>query len=151
MKAPKPLFKLLHGSSEGLSRLLAHARRLAAIGRTVDSVLGHPLADHCRVSNLRGNILVVQADSPAWAARLRYRAPALLATLRAPETLPELRNIQIKIIPQTARPGRGRATRQIRMSASTARLIDTVAASMDDPTLQSALRRLASRNRPKDD
>jgi len=154
MKSPKPLHKLLHGSSDALSRVLGHAGRLAALDRILRPQLGQPLASHCRVANLRRDTLVLQVDSPAWAARLRYQIPALLKTLRGQERggagLEALRDIEVRVSPPT-RERPAPTQRAVRMSSDSARLIEAVAQDTDDAALQSALRRLAGRHRGPED
>jgi len=153
MKSPKPLHKLLHGSSDALSRVLGHAGRLAALDRAVHPLLGEPLARHCRVANLRRDTLVLQVDSPAWAARLRYQTPALLKSLHGSDPasgLDGLRDIEVKIAPP-AEPRPARAMRAAPMSADSARLIEAVAEDTADGALRSALRRLARHHRGPDE
>ncbi|HKK06091.1 MAG TPA: DciA family protein [Gammaproteobacteria bacterium] len=154
MKSPKPLHKLLCASSDALSRVLGHAQRLSALDEKLRPLLGQPLAAHCRVANLRRGTLVIQVDSSAWAARLRYQVPGLLKTLRSRQdadgALNSLEDIQIKILPPAQVP-QNRAARQVRMSGESARLIEAVAQSTDDPSLSSALRRLAGRSRNPDE
>lgn len=150
MKSPKPLHKLLRGSSLTLSGVVDRANELAALNAALSQLLDPTLAAHCRVANLRRDTLILQADSPAWAARLRYQIPALLKTLRGARSpkaaLRGLEEIQIKIRPPARRPP-VKVGRQARMSPSAARLIDAAAQCMDDAPLQSALHRLASRAR----
>lgn len=54
---------------------------LTAVFNGWTDVVGEAVARHCRPLSLRGNVLVVGADEPAWAAELRWLEADLLARL----------------------------------------------------------------------
>ncbi|MCY4142489.1 MAG: DUF721 domain-containing protein [Gammaproteobacteria bacterium] len=50
--------------------------------KIVQSVLPANEAPHCVGASVKGTVVVLMADSAAWASRLRFRKKALLANLQ---------------------------------------------------------------------
>lgn len=142
MPNPASLESLLN---RGLGRLLDRAKTLQRVEQWLKRHLEGPLASHCRVANINGSVLVLQVDSPAWAGRLRYQAPKLMAQL---PDWSELR--QVERIAVTVRPPELRTPTPVRpvapLSPKSAAEIEAAAETVTDPQLSAALRRLA-RNR----
>lgn len=129
--------------SVGAGRLVAHARRIEALDRAVRELLDSELAAHCRVLNCYDDQLVIAADSPVWATRLRYHTAALpdaLASVTGQRFSRVVTRVsppgvrQTPVVPSRPAPG---------MSTSAARQLESVAATVMDPELAAALRRLA--------
>ena len=138
----KPLTKWLASPAGQLSPLLDHVRLLRHLSAVLREVLTGPMTEHCRAANLDGTTLVISADSPAWATKLRYQLSSLLAQLQAREDLPPIERLRVRIQPaDQARPAPV-ARRQI-LSPEAAEVIAHVADNTTDPKLQAALRRLA--------
>src|SRR5699024_4231835 len=92
------------------------------------------------LANIRGEILILLADSPAWATRLRYPQNRLLWRLHS-ELGVESRKLRIKAKPrQQTRP---RTEPARRPQGAPRRHLLQAASEMDDPDLAAALRRLA--------
>jgi hypothetical protein len=68
---PKTLKGLL-GESPRLARLAQSAARLAALTASVREALPPEIRPHLTAASVRDETLVLTADSPAWAARLRF-------------------------------------------------------------------------------
>ncbi len=144
----KPVSRVL-GGADGLMRsLFGRARRLAKIEQAVHALLDAEPRAHCRVANLYRDTLLVHADSPAWAARLRYMAPQLLRELhRLDPTLGTVRTLKVKVCPSTpphTTPG-PRPSQAKRLSPETADFIASVARTTADPGLKRVLSSLAAR------
>lgn len=58
-------------------------------------------AEHCRVSNYRQGILIIETASAAWSMRLNYERYQLIRKLRE-KLLPKLQDIEIKVNPALA-------------------------------------------------
>ncbi len=125
--------------------LLDQGRRIARLNAALSRLLPAGLAGHCRVANLRDGILVLAADSPAWASRLRFHADKLLKSLNKECDLGAGR-VRTIVVPAAALPTRRPIPRKP-ISSHTARLIEQCADGIGDPALQAALRRLARRSR----
>ncbi|WJW74945.1 DUF721 domain-containing protein [Thiohalobacter sp. IOR34] len=125
----------------GLARLTERSRRLARFDRALRERLPPDLARHCRVGNLRDNVLILYVDSSAWAARLRFHSPQLLRQLRQ-EGPVKPRDIQVRVMPPAAPRPRTKAAGP-RLSSDSARLLEQTAHALGDEKLAQALRRLA--------
>jgi hypothetical protein len=133
---------LLGEPGSHLARLVSRAGRLAALDRDLRARLPRPLADHCQVANLRENSIILHADSPVWAARLRYQRAMLLEALAA-LGLPQVREVAIRVRP--AAPAAEQAPQP--PSRPAAAPPAEREAGVRDPRLAAALRRLGSRLR----
>ena len=142
-------FSKLKKSSQ-LRQLLARARVLAILDRQLRSLLEAPLRDHCQVLALRDRELVVAADSPVWAARLRFHSRQLARQLSRHHSVP-VHTVRIR-----ARPIRGETTpaRQLpvrRGGPEGKRALLQAVHTVSDPELKTALRNLASHYPARDD
>jgi hypothetical protein len=142
----KSLQNWLQPHGEPLNALLGQVQRLRRLTGVLRRALPEPLAAHCVAANLDGDTLVVGCDSSAWAAKLRYHLPTLLARLQdLPET-PALSHIRIRVQPLREPPRRA-APRRARLSVHNAELLAAMADGTADPALKAALLRL-SRHAP---
>ena len=148
MHSSKPLriAKLL-GRSE-ISRLLSRARALRDLDVRVHELIPAPLNDHCRILSLRDDTLTLAADSPVWAARLRFHTTRLVKQLSADQAV-ILRTVRVCVRPQE----RGAVTRSVPgkplISRKNSHTLKQGARKVTDPDLKAALERLASRgNKP---
>ena len=86
------------------SRLVAQARLLMELETQLHRLLPDQLQAHCRLLAVNGKVLVLAADSPAWAVRLRFHTHQLVKQLTLPGGI-SLRSIRIRVRPpQTATP-----------------------------------------------
>lgn len=120
--------------------LLARARSLASLQDRIRRLLPEPLGAHCTVSNLRRGTLSLTADSPAWAARLRFLAPQLQRQLGSDR----IRTVRVRVRPAADAPRPGPPARRARLSAGAGELVERTAARIEHPALRTALRRLAA-------
>ena len=81
----KPVFRSAFSAalSSVPDGLIERAMQLHALDRQLRQSLPEPLASHVKLGNLRDGRLVFLADAPAWKARLRLHADALLDAARA--------------------------------------------------------------------
>jgi hypothetical protein len=79
---PKTLEGLL-GESPRLARLAQSAARLAALTTSAREALPPEIRPHLTAASVRDDTLVLTADSPAWAARLRFHGREILTFLAA--------------------------------------------------------------------
>jgi len=121
--------------------LYGQALRLIELQKQLRALLPPSLGLHVSVGNCRNGILTVYADSAAWAARLRFEVPGLLKRLE--ETSPDagIRTLRIRIRPPDPAPAP--VTGKPLLSAASARLLQDVAESIDDPALRDSLLRLS--------
>lgn len=145
MSPSKPISKFLRGRPGLLDSLVGQAERLARIDAQFRRLLGAPASEHCGVANLGRDTLVVFADTPAWAARLRYLGPNLLPRLQeAVPTLHTLSRISVKVRPIAQPRVAPHSPRHLSREAGA--LIASAADATEDPALRDALIRLARRS-----
>lgn len=143
MKARKTASLSSHMADEKLGWLLDRAARLAAISSDLAAVLPSPMRQHVGLANIRGETVVMVADSAAWATQLRYMQHAVLERLREHHRL-AVHRLTVKIAP-AGEPPRKSTTHPARLPESSARHLAALAADETDPSLAAALRRLGER------
>ena len=144
MSKPLRIDKLLGGGS--YASLLKRARILMALDTQIRELLPAPLKEHCRLLAVRNETLVLAAESPVWASRLRFHAPLLVKQLSRLRTV-NLRTIRVRVRPsETSAAAPEPRRRANRCSAAAAAAIQQTALSVSDPELKTALLRLAGRS-----
>jgi hypothetical protein len=134
--------QLLHGAK---LPLLERARKLQRLERAVLGLLPDNLAAHCRVMNLKNEILVLAAPSSAWAARLRFAGPELAQQLKDRFAL-NLRTVQVRIQPETHEI-QTVTQQRIKLSLASGTLLAQTAETVNHAALREALYRLAAKAR----
>jgi len=144
MKQPLKINKLL--GTGRLADLLARSGDLRKMDILLAELLPAPLNAHCRILSIRNTTLVLAADSPVWAARLRFHAPQLVKQL-AQRLSTKRHTIQVRVRPpETARPPRPHKP-VMRPGIQGVAALQQAAQSVSDPELKTALLRLANRDR----
>jgi hypothetical protein len=142
MNNPLQVKKLLGGSQ--YSRLVSQARALLGLDGLVQELLPDALKTHCRVLSVRDETLVLAADSPVWAARLKFHSSQLVKQLNRQQTV-KLRTVRIRVRPPEKRVATERRNAPLKLGISSATALRQAADSVSDPDLKSALLRLANR------
>lgn len=127
------------------SPILERARRLSRLEQAVLELIPTELVGHCKVLNLKNEILVLAAASPAWAGRLRFAAPELIRQLKSRFGL-NVRSVDLKIQPEYVDNQPVKTNRPM-LSMRSATLVAQTAQSINHPPLQEALYRLAAKTR----
>ncbi|WP_318507222.1 DUF721 domain-containing protein [Photobacterium leiognathi] len=83
----------------GLNNIQQRAMALSQLNKAVKQHVNG--AEHCRVSNYRQGILIIETASAAWSMRLNYERHQLIIKLRE-KLLPKLQDIEIKVNPALA-------------------------------------------------
>jgi hypothetical protein len=123
-------------------QLLSRAQELLALDAHLRQLLPPPLNEHCSVLNIRDAALVLAADSPVWASRLRYYSPQLVKQLTGEQTV-TVRTVRVRVQPPTKPFVPQRRQPSPRLSSRGAAIIRQAAGGVSDPGLKSALLRLA--------
>ena len=87
-----------------LDRVVGHlggpsADALTRLYRNWDDLAGARLAPHSRPLSLRGGVLVIAVDDPAWATQVRFLAPTLLERFRDGLGGAEVTEVEVKVRP----------------------------------------------------
>jgi hypothetical protein len=142
MNNPLQVKKLLGGSQ--YSRLVSQARALAGLDALTRELLPDTLKTHCRVLSVRDETLVLAADSPVWAARLKFHSSQLVKQLNRQQTV-KLRTVRIRVRPPEKLVAGERRSTPLKLGINSATALRQAADSVSDPDLKSALLRLANR------
>jgi hypothetical protein len=139
---PRPIASLLGSTALGgvVEEARSGDRVLAALRRALPA----DLATHLSAAHLRDATLIVVADGPAWATRLRFLEPELKAALDA-RTRRIVRRVAVRVGPPPIAP-RAPGPKPSRPLSEAARAaLEAGALKVTDPKLAAALRRLARR------
>ena len=142
---PRRVDSILRGTGPA-GALAAEARILVRVERVVHRILGEESVSHVRAAGLSPNSLTLLADSPAWASVARFRAPDICADVRS--EIPRIRHARVAIMETETPMERRPAAERRSISPSTARVLRSVARSIDNPRLARILIRLAARGHP---
>jgi hypothetical protein len=142
VQGPQSILKHLAASQSGLSRLQQQAFAIHAIKATLWPSIPSPLQAHCDVANFRGQTLILVADSPVWAARLRHTSPQILHAARELCKI-DAQKLLVRIQPLEVRPqpvGKARS-----LPESSATHLREVAETVEDDELREILLGIANR------
>lgn len=145
----KSINQVLSGDCGGLRALVVRARQLHQLTALLRRHLPVAMRDHCTVSGVDGQTLIVCADSAAWASKLRFHAPTLVPAMRALPALGDVQQLRVKIAPVAVPVTIPAAARRPFLSSASARAIGGCADAMGDTALKSALQRLATRTQKR--
>jgi predicted nucleic acid-binding Zn ribbon protein len=113
---PRPVAESLDRVTKWLGA--PRARELATLFSQWEAVVGREIAQHTEPRSLRGGVLILLVDQPAWATQLRYLGPELLARIHAAVGGSAVTEIQIRVAGQagsTGGMGRGARRREERL------------------------------------
>lgn len=101
---PRKLSNILAGKGGDLAKLLHRAEEIAGLTDTVRGILPKNVAAHVVSASLRDERMIILADSPVWAARLRYLDPGV--EKRLADLGIQTNRIQIRVRAPADDPGR---------------------------------------------
>ncbi len=143
MIKPSRISKLTGGSR--YTQLLSRARELIALDKLLHELVPTPLNEHCRILTVSGTTLILAADSPVWAARLRFHTSHLIKQLARYKPV-KIRAVHVRVKPAARPPSPGKRQITPRRTPRGAAALKQAAQSISDPALKSGLLRLASRH-----
>ena len=132
-------------SDAALQRLRLALDREAqqALEQVWSEAAGQPLAAHVRPLRYTDGCLILRAESPVWASKLRHQPQRLISALRRHAIFQELIGLQVRVLPHEHAAAPRRPERAARkLSPQTQALLDSVAEHTPDEALRDALRRL---------
>jgi hypothetical protein len=127
-----------------VAELLGELEKRKRLIRRVHRLLPDNLRRHCRQASTEGSLLVLFADSPAWAAKLRLHAPEVLHDLQAKDA--RLESCQVRVSPplESLQSTTARAP-QARISPQAAAHLEQAALGIDHSELAACFLRMAKR------
>ena len=146
MNTPTPLSSLLQdGKSGTLPGLVRHCRQLQQLERRLFQCLDDEAVAHCRLANLSTDEAGIAVDSSAWASRLRYQLPQLLACARQLDGLSGVKAMRVVLLAAYPAEAKEPSHQAPRLSRESAHTLLSCAEHIEHPGLSAALKRLASR------
>lgn len=141
MSSPLQVGSLLQKNG-ALKRLLSEANRTTRLGRRLSGKLPKEFVPHTKLAALRDGCLVLLADTPAWATRLRYATPQILQQLSLCQEFVGVKSIRVRVL----RPDipSGQTERRNVLTGRAAAALRRQACVTKDCRLRAALERLAS-------
>lgn len=148
-------FNELVNSNEQLKKLYTHAKIICALNAKLHKHLAADLSSHFNVANYSDETLTVNADSSAWASKLRYCIPDILNYAKHECGLGNLRTVRIGVAPLQGQSTRDQNKsnqtnlpdklnlRKASMSKKSAEFIKNVALAINDPALQKTILKLS--------
>lgn len=130
-----------------LKNLVRHAEMLHRVRGKVDTVLADTVGASVRLANVDRGTLVVMARSPAWATRIRYASPEILAQISRLPGMAGVGSIRVCIEQPEHSPPAAYRARPTVSPKSGATIAATAASLPEGDPLRAALLRLAARAR----
>ena len=132
--------------SGGLEALARHARRLSDLQQLLLEATPSALAAATRVTDLKAGTLVVLADNPAVAAKLRQLAPRLLKHVQKQQS--EITGIRVGVQVKTHKIKAEDEVTKPSLPPEAIQDLKDLADALPDSSLKSALARMVSRRGP---
>jgi hypothetical protein len=140
---------ILKNEGKALLHLFQKLDQLKELNRIFAQYAEPGIVAHCKIANLQNNCLIVIVDNGNWATQLRFHIPNLIVQMRQHTVLQNLKAICCKTRPDPAlvKPQKKRQRSMVRISASTATLIEQSAEGISDTKLRNILERIAKKAR----
>ena len=145
-------FNELVDSSEQLNNLYRHAKGISALNEKLQKHLAPSLSSHCTVANYSDETLTVNAETSAWASKLRYCIPDILKFAKHECGLTSLKSIRIKVSPSHNKTAQSNlsntcSVKKASLSKKSADFIKNVATSIKDPALKKSILNISKHTR----
>ena len=138
----RSISSLLGTPGSRLGSLLAQSERLTQTEHLIKMAIPTSCREHCQLASYRNGILSLQADSAAWATRLRYQQRDIIHQLANSKDFSGIRNIKISVRPRLNKHEVHHHARPI--STESLAHLREIAAQMGDSPIADALRRLSA-------
>ena len=125
--------------------MLAHARKLGRLDKTLASLLDPALSSHCQVAEIRNHILILVCSNASFATRIRMISQHLLESLKEDGEF-GIERIEIRIAPVN-RP-QPEVRQQRTLSSAAVKALGRFASDSGDADIQAIFDKIkARRNR----
>jgi hypothetical protein len=131
-----------------LRQLFREAAKQQVNDSEIKSCISESMRSHVRFALVRDETLILIADSPAWASKLRYQVAQIHEQVCKLPNFPRVRSIRVKVFPAAPPPARVDASPAERIGAAAAASMQRQAESFADPKLREAIDRLSQRRKP---
>jgi len=139
---PRNIQDIAINNKDILANLYKHSLAILKVQESLRLDLGPALAPHLYVANVSPDTITIYTDSQAWATKLRFQTSEIIRTAKKTTGFIGLLSVRIKVSPALTLSSTPERAKSISLSPSTARLLAKVAATIDDPALQTAILKL---------
>lgn len=144
MSSPTKLGTIVTQNST-LRQLIRQALVNKDLEKRFKTYLDEPFRQHVQLVALRTGSLILNVDSSAWAAKLRYLVPDLLRLLNTDAAFPSVQTIRVKVAVSDRSQSAPKTKRVNPISGSSAVSLQHCADQVNDPALKDALLKLKRR------
>ncbi len=147
-------FNELVSSNDQLNKLYHHAKDICALNEKLHKHLAPSLSSHCNVANYSDETLTVNADTSAWASKLRYCIPDILKFAKLECGLSNLKTVRVKVSPIHHKTNQSKtvqskfsgtnSTRKAHLSKKSADFIKNIAKTINDPELRKSILKISN-------
>lgn len=151
-KKPLLVASLLGAKASRPQALIAEAKRLSQIKIALNQSLDHSLAEHVYVATFKHGLLTLIIDSPAWATRLRYMQPTIIADMKKYAISSEIAQLKIKVRPADHIKAKKapRPKHKLTISPASAEIMHEALNAISDPSLKASLAKIIRHAKPRD-
>ncbi len=135
---------------QSLKPLIDKAKKIETANYHLKRFLPSPLSEHVIVSNIKDNILILQANSPAWSTRTNFIATEIVNYMRNIMDLAMIEKLKVKVVPARSKTELPKRSIQP-LSKDTSKLLNLVAAGIKNNDLSEALKKLSQHQNTTDD
>ena len=129
-----------------LKPLIDQAKKIENANKQLKRFLPSPLSEHVIVSNIKGNLLILQTNSPAWSTRTNFIATEIVNYMRNEGGLAMVERLKVKVVPpQTESNELIRSVEPL--SDNTSKLLKSVASGIKNKELSDVLIRLSNHHK----
>jgi hypothetical protein len=125
--------------------LKQRANWLRELNQNLYSVLPLEFHGHVQVASLHRDLLILEADSPVWASKIRYHSNDLSRRLSVKTGL-TIKSIKLRIQPAQTKPDAVKR-KSLSISGHSAHQFESLAKSVKHPELKKALLKLSRRSK----
>lgn len=139
VKQPIPLKKIIHSGNQNLRRLTGSIHQIKQLNKRLARILPANTCQHCQISSVSEDSLIVHCESAAWATRIRFEQAKIIKTFKDLG----IKSISIHIHQAKAPHEPTKSVKNL--SSKAAESLTQLAEGTTDHKLKSALQRLAKR------
>lgn len=131
-----------------LRGIFEKAKRLEEINRRLGKYMDNNTAALCHVANIVADRLVLIAANGSIATQIRFQANDLLRKFRQDDLLKNIQHVDCKVHPGVSmpvqRPQKHKGSKMQPLSQESARIMQEIAETIQDPKLKASMLRIAS-------
>ena len=123
--------------------LVKRALALSELNTLLKQHLPAKFAEHINLSTIKDRTILLQSDSAAWAAQLRYITPEFVESLNTVEEFQNILDIQVRVRPESLPVDRQREP--LTLSRASADAINRSSSSLTNDKTREAFKRIAKK------